>query len=379
MDAVKKTAGLTRRSSLADTVYRFAVSIHKRGYAATQRKAMKNAEKMGVVKWTPEQKTEFDSYWKKHYGKTIPSAYHRFYETFNGVRNVRYFPPLLCSVNLLYKMNPNSLIAPSRSPFVNKALFEVFFGGASSGLGGGVSVPETLGFFFNGIYYTRRRRVCSLDGLLKELRSEKSVCIKPLSCAFGRDVQILNIEKLDSDELKRILEGYEDFIIQEKLEQSPDISKIYPKSVNTIRVVTYICDNNVFAAPAAMRIGAGGSVVDNFTAGGIGVGIHSDGKLRRYGYIENRDFAKIEIHPDTGIRFEDCSVPNYSKVLDKACELHGRLPGYGLVSWDFALGADNEPVLIEINIRNVFINLSQIANGLPIFGDNTEKMIAMAR
>ena len=42
------------------------------------------------VKWTKEQKDEFNNYWKTNYGKKISNRWHRLYEACNGVHKIDY-------------------------------------------------------------------------------------------------------------------------------------------------------------------------------------------------------------------------------------------------------------------------------------------------
>lgn len=64
--------------------------------------------------------------------------------------------------------------------------------------------------------------------------------------------------------------NYDDFIIQECIEQSDYLSKFNPTSINTIRTVVYrsVRDNNLYVTNAILRIGASKAVVDNAHSGG---------------------------------------------------------------------------------------------------------------
>ena len=54
--------------------------------------------------------------------------------------------------------------------------------------------------------------------------------------------------------------------------------------------------------------------------------------------------------------------------------LHAQMPRFRLVSWDFAIDPDGEPVLIEANLHYGELDFHQINNG-PIFGEDTEKIL----
>ena len=58
-------------------------------------------------------------------------------------------------------------------------------------------------------------------------------------------------------------------IIEEVIRQHPEISAIYPHSVNTYRIVTVLRDGTAHVAYSFIRIGNGGQFVDNINAGGM--------------------------------------------------------------------------------------------------------------
>jgi hypothetical protein len=45
-----------------------------------------------------------------------------------------------------------------------------------------------------------------------------------------------------------------------------------------------------------------------------------------------------------------------------------------IISWDFTVDCNGNPVFIEMNLTNGIINAHQLANG-PIFGDETKKIV----
>ena len=80
-----------------------------------------------------------------------------------------------------------------------------------------------------------------------------------------------NGEKFNKDEFKTFLLSLDDYIITEFVEMHPDLKKINPESVNTIRVTVINEHGNDTIIPFAfMRIGTKRSgVVDNVAKGGM--------------------------------------------------------------------------------------------------------------
>ena len=67
-------------------------------------------------------------------------------------------------------------------------------------------------------------------------------------------------EKLKTDASAQLLEDY--------VVQHPELSALYPYSVNTLRIMTLIKGETIHII-ASIRIGNGGKVVDNINNGGM--------------------------------------------------------------------------------------------------------------
>ena len=154
-----------------------------------------------------------------------------------------------------------------------------------------------------------------------------------------------------------------------------DYARLYYKSINTIRVITYIVDDAVHHAPLQFRIGRGGKFVDNIHAGGLMLGLTDNGVLNSVAFTEMQD--RFYKHPDSGVVFEGHIVPSTLRIIAAAERLHGRIPGIGIISWDFMIDKDDNIVIIECNLSSQTIWAPQLSNGRSIFGDDTEKMINM--
>ena len=148
---------------------------------------------------------------------------------------------------------------------------------------------------------------------------------------------------------KNIVDGT-DLLCEACVEQHPDLSAIFPYSLNTMRLIT-ICDEhgNVRFERGFLRVGTGQSRVDNWYAGGLAIGLTSKGKLKGKGvYL---DFKKPDeaIHPDTGIMFNGYQIPMFKEAVDLVLEAHSHCKELPLIGWDIATTLDG-PVLIEANL-----------------------------
>lgn len=209
-------------------------------------------------------------------------------------------------------------------------------------------------------YYKKyfKREVCKVvsweqDGAMFLEFAEKynRFIIKPIDASLGSGVQI--IEHLDESKAKTLMADYPNGLIAEELiVQCEALSALYPLSVNTIRLTTFLQEDGVRIVRPFMRIGRGGKVVDNGGQGGLICALDlATGKI-----IAVRDEMGISYqkHPDTGHELIGFQIPRWDEALELAKELSQVLPECPFVGWDLALTNDGW-VVVEGNSRGMFI------------------------
>jgi len=330
------------------------------------------------VKLTPEQETEIQSLWETHYGQKINLDWHRFYQSFlhnsvGGGYDKHYFPENIFRDKLLWALTPNRSCV---SAYGHKGMEEYFLHNSN------VTVPETLLVNASGYFYNGRREVIPEEEAARILISCGKIVAKPTDSTFGRNVRFYDSADGNANGqpgqslLKTILDTYRmDFIVQRQIEQHETLSRIHASSVNMIRIITYILEGNVHAAPLLLRVGQGNRRVDNLNAGGIGIGVSDDGLLAKVGFTYKQDICYQ--HPDSGVVFEGYRIPRVREMVEAAKKLHGRILHAGFVAWDMTLGTDGNIVVVEFNVEIPGISVQ--CHGKSIFGDNTPKMIALCR
>jgi hypothetical protein len=184
------------------------------------------------------------------------------------------------------------------------------------------------------------------------------VAKEPLG-TVGDGVKVLSIENEKGDLFidGLIIEEYlnklyhKGFILYESfINQHLDLSKIYPKSINTIRIVTFLNDeNNVEIWAALLRMGLNKSV-DNFDAGGISAKIDIEsGIVIKPAVIKDPFIDEVfEYHPVTKEKILGLQIPYWEKVLKLINEASKEIPDVRTVGWDVAITI-NGPTLIEGN------------------------------
>lgn len=235
----------------------------------------------------------------------------------------------------------------------DKRLFERYFAVA------GLPVMSTVceisperGLEFDG------RSGRSFRELGETLGTPVSLFCKPRFGIHGHDAFRLDLaedgvfvdgESTDTDALARRIR--EPCICQRRILQHPDLARLHPESVNTLRIVTFRDGHKPEVLFASLKLGADGHVTDNGGDHRCIVRVDTGtGQCYETGYWKQatHSFEEVTCHCQTGVRFCDCSVPRYDECVDLACRAHDWLPGIYSVGWDLAVTPDG-PVLLEGN------------------------------
>ncbi len=154
-----------------------------------------------------------------------------------------------------------------------------------------------------------------------------------------------------------------EYLFQETIIQHDEMNKINPYSLNTIRIDTYTNKQGVSKIMSCfMRAGVNRSHVDNFSSGGVLVGINTETGIL---YPEANSSVRYGIarsyreHPDSGFRFGGFRVPFFREAGDLVLKAATHVPQLRVIGWDVAITPDG-PVLVEGN-HNPGIVHSEIA------------------
>lgn len=331
------------------------------------------------VKLTFEQKKQIDEFYKENYGKKVHYWWHRLYQSYTGEFDYRYIPEYIFSTKLEPRQNQRADVLPLE----NKNMLSVVFCGIKSN----VRTPKTFVMCVKGRCFDAERNIISREKVVETLKNTNggrygAVIKLTVDTSSGRGVRILEIadgkDVIENESLENVLSQMGDnFVVQEKLIPHPAFATLYPKSINTLRVITYMVDETIKVAPIILRIGQGGGTVDNAHAGGMFIGVTDEGKLLKEAFTEYQ--TRYTVHPDTNIQFENYQLPCIPEIRQTAIRLHQQVPMLQFVSWDFTVDKEENIVLIEANLHSQSVWLSQIAHGKSIFGEDTGKMLQQAR
>lgn len=174
--------------------------------------------------------------------------------------------------------------------------------------------------------------------------------LKVEDAALGSGIRIEDLGKSgESPEaaFDRILAEPGIHLAEELIVQAEELARIHPASVNTVRFVTYLKGDKVEHMFSFLRMGAGGGIIDNATAGGISAAIDlKTGIVTTPGCRE--DQSRFLKHPDTGVQIIGMQIPRWDELLGLADRLARVVPEQKYVGWDLALTPDGW-VMVEGN------------------------------
>ena len=204
-------------------------------------------------------------------------------------------------------------------------------------------------FKTNDTLFDSNRKVIDTETALERIRATgKEIVLKRESGFGGRDVFFIRPDECTGEMLNRKF----DFIVQEVASQHEDIDAVYPGSINTFRIVTFLnFDSRLRVLFSILRIGRDGSRMDNMRTGGCAVFFDDSGKCISNAYNE----LGLEIesrHPQTGYEYKNLHLPFLNEAKQRCIESHYQYPYLRLIAWDVFIDRSGKPVLMEWNSKS---------------------------
>lgn len=187
------------------------------------------------------------------------------------------------------------------------------------------------------------------EEFLSFMKKHPVIIAKPADGVGGIGVEKYHIENPDDDadimKLYQLLKKKKQNLIETFITQHPEMNRLYPRSVNTLRMFTFCKDGQGHFLQAILKIGNGG-VVDNFSSGGMYTFVEDNGTVK-VPAIDKEDH-QYEQHPVTGTDIIGFTVPMFEEavaLVEKAAQV---IPEVGYVGWDVGISEEG-PVIIEGN------------------------------
>ena len=226
--------------------------------------------------------------------------------------------------------------------------------------------PKLIGFTRKGALRTNHGvHVQKLpDWLFETLEKWHQVVLKPIKGHKGQGLAFIELSEgvllvngfpSSVSDLVSMIEYAPDSVITEFISQADYALALYPRTANTIRVLT-IWDygsNQPFVAAAAQRIGTERSFpIDNWRAGlgGLSSEVNLEtGSLSKAATVSS-DWELIwyDEHPETHSRIEGLVVPGWTEICQRLTEAARKLAWTPQIAWD-VLVTQSGFTVIEIN------------------------------
>ena len=183
------------------------------------------------------------------------------------------------------------------------------------------------------------------------------VMYKPIAGHRGYGVEAIYLTPENMKEVYDRLATYPEGVVEAFIKQHPEMCKLSPTSVNSLRFVTFSSNSKPVTADGKMmdiaysivRFGREGAIVDNLHSGGMVANVDLEtGCLSTDGADRNGDLWVD--HPDTGVTIKGFKVPYFEEAREMVKEAIATRKVEGYIGWDIAI-SENGPMLLEVNDR----------------------------
>ena len=186
------------------------------------------------------------------------------------------------------------------------------------------------------------------ENVIAFMQSHSIFMAKPVDGGCGHGIEKIDVNQYESlDKVyEKLVEGNNNFELEEIIKQHPAVSEIYPDAINTVRVVTILKDGIPHIICAYFRIG-NGKFVDNFNSGGMVAPVNEmTGEVIDKAIDKNKNL--YEIHPKTETKIKGFKFPDWDKAIEMCKQASKVVPQMGYIGWDVCF-TPNGPIFVEGN------------------------------
>jgi len=222
-----------------------------------------------------------------------------------------------------------------------------------------VNNPQKVNIFKDKLLFSKQfsifvgRNICSYTDIknLDDTLIIDPLVIKPRFGQSGREI-LFTENQMTAKYLKKLAKDLktndDNYVYEEHVNnQHIVLKRIAPKSLNTIRIVTYYNGEQVERWSSFIRFGVD-SRIDNLLAGGISAKIDDDGVVRTPAISYNPFDPKYFIHPISRYSIINIKIPYWNEILILVERIAKIIPDVKSIGWDIAV-TDSGPILIEGN------------------------------
>lgn len=292
--------------------------------------------KRGMSILNRSMKREIKAYARERFGSASYWPYLALYSEVRGQFIPGWIPYDYYRYVWLGRVNPQSSCDISEQKTFDHKIFGDF-------------VLKPLFVFISGKYMTADFEVVDESVVMNFLKNyNDDIVLKEELGTKGKQVYFMHSSEFDPEGIRKNT----NYLIQPRVKQYKALNELYPDSVNTLRVNTYLRpDGEVEVKFVVLRFGVNGLKIDNISSGGQFIyfddqGIPSSSAYDTFGYNYGPK------HINSGYLFSDLRLPMFSKAMEKCKEAHRKYPYVRLIGWDVCIQDSGEPKLLEWNADN---------------------------
>lgn len=155
-------------------------------------------------------------------------------------------------------------------------------------------------------------------------------------------------DETDYNELYRKLMDNKQYLIEDAIVQHSKMNELYSGSVNTLRMVTLVDNDNVpHFMYALIRMGQKGAKVDNISSGGMYAPVNEKGIITHAAFCDKEGICH-DVHPTSGTKLIGFEIPYFAEAVELVKKAALVVPGMRYVGWDIAI-TEKGPILVEGN------------------------------
>lgn len=197
----------------------------------------------------------------------------------------------------------------------------------------------------------------TFEQFCETFKDTERVMYKPIAGHRGYGVEAIYLTPETMKDIYDRLVTYPEGVVEAFIKQHPEMCKLSPTSVNSLRFVTFSSNKKpvtpdgkmVDIAYSIVRFGREGAIVDNLHSGGMVANVDLEtGCLATDGADRNGDMWVT--HPDTGVTIKGFKIPYFEEAREMVKEAIATRKVEGYIGWDIAI-SENGPMLLEVNDR----------------------------
>lgn len=298
--------------------------------------------------------------------------FYRLYSQISGIKSPNFLPDDVYVFYILRLLNDSVM----DGPFKDKNFYDLIFKNQA--------FPKTYMRNVNGIFFDNDYRLVEdPNTILNNLHeSSENVVVKPTwDSTSGKNVKLFTLQKngilcnngtkLSHEYLNKVFKN--NYIIQQAIHPSNDISVFNTGSVNSIRMYSYrsVKDNKVRIVNSFLKVGPKGSFTDNISDSGYAVAVDDNGNLGEIGI--NKYGVKTEKINNVDLK-NNLKISSFGDMKKIVIDIAEKFIYDRFIGFDVTKDFNNKPVIIEANLGHVGVTACS-SLGKPIFGSYTDEII----